>query len=200
MMIHMNIAAIFSRPENITALATGKAGTLLHEDFQDQLQDINYFLEPGYMYFSPTPLVISTVLGSSVGVCLWDEKNHYAGINHFVYPLTRDRLKATPQYGNVATAALIRIMEQAGCRRQHLIAHIMGGANPEETRQKTLGQQNAEVAEAILKRKGIRIVSQDIGGTMGRKLIFDTATGHIIVLKVHKIRKSDWITTEPGRS
>ncbi len=27
---------------------------------------------------------------------------------------------------------------------------------------------------------------------MGRKVMFDTATGHVAILKVHELRRDDW--------
>ena len=74
------------------------------------IKEIDYLLEPGYVYLSRDNSVIRTVLGSCVSVCLWDKVQKYGGINHFLYPAILDKEKATPKYGNVATAALINYM------------------------------------------------------------------------------------------
>lgn len=153
----------------------------------------DYFLQPGYIYFSKTPAVVRTVVGSCVAVCIWDKKLQCGGMNHFLRPWTRDADEATPQYGNVATAALIKIMEDAGCQRQNMVAQITGGAVPDGIEGAGIGSGNVEVAREILTRKGIALVSEDTGGKMGRKLIYDTFTGQLVVLKVHKIRRSDWV-------
>jgi chemotaxis protein CheD len=50
-----------------------------------------------------------------------------------------------------------------------------------------------EIARKILREKGIAIASEDVGGSVGRKIVFDLATGHVAVLKVHKVRDEDWI-------
>jgi len=152
----------------------------------------DYFLQPGYIYFSKTPAIVRTVLGSCVAVTLWDKAQQYGGMNHFLRPWTKDPAEATPQFGNVATAALLQIMEDAGCRREDIVAQITGGAAPDGANESDVGQGNVQVAREILSRKGIPVISEDIGGTMGRKIVFDTYTGQLVVLKVHRIRETDW--------
>jgi chemotaxis protein CheD len=152
-----------------------------------------YHLEPGYMYFSKGPALVRAVVGSCVAVCIWDKALHYGGVNHFLHPATKSPQEATPRFGNVATTALIRLMEEAGCRREDLVAQITGGGFPEGGSGNDIGGENVRVAREILHRKGIPIISEDVGGSMGRKIVFDTATGQLAVLKVHKIRSTDWI-------
>jgi len=151
-----------------------------------------YFLEPGYVYFSRQPTTLRTVVGSCVAVCLYDRILQMGGMNHYLKPHINDQSKATPQYGNVAISALIRMMEEAGSRRRDVVAQVLGGGTPEEVQGEWVGQQNVSIAREILARKGIRIVSEDVGGSVGRKIVFDTGTGEIAVLKVHKLRATDW--------
>ena len=163
------------------------------EDDIDVHDEKDYCLEPGYIFFSKQAIVIRTVLGSCVSVCLWDRKLRYGGMNHFLYPEIYEATKATPQFGNVATTALLNIMEEAGCKRQDLAAQIFGGGYPEETSGTNIGRENVNIARRILSRKGITVVSEDVEGTLGRKILFDLKTGHVAVLKVHKVRNSDWV-------
>ncbi len=155
----------------------------------------DYYLEPGCLCFSATPLVIRTVLGSCVALCLWDKEMRHGGVSHFVRPWAHTPEMATPRYGNAAAIGLIRLLEEAGSQRAHLMALIAGGAVHEEWSEENVGQANIEAVRRVLRRKGIPIASEDVGGTMGRKIMFDTATGQLVVLKVHKIRCTDW---EPG--
>lgn len=151
-------------------------------------------MEPGYIFFSRKPAAVRTVLGSCVAVCLWDRELKFGGMNHFLHPRTTEAVKATPQYGNVATAALIRIMEEAGSQRSDLMAQIVGGAAPEGVTGAHVGLDNVRVAREVLDRKGIQVVSEDTNGYVGRKLLFDTGTGQLAVLKVYKIRATDWLS------
>lgn len=155
-----------------------------------------YLLQPGFMCCLKRPGTLHAVVGSCVVVCLWDMRQRHGGMNHFLYPVMRDPARATPCYGNVATLGLIRMMEEAGCRREDLVAQIIGGACRRHCPGDTLGARNVAAAREILIRKNIHIGSEDIGGTMGRKIAFDTATGHVMVLKVFQIRESDWVREE----
>ena len=153
-----------------------------------------YFLEPGYIYCASEPASVHTVVGSCVAVCVWDRRLHIGGINHFLYPGTSERSEATACYGNVATMALLGMMEEAGCRRHNLLAQILGGAARMTHPGESLGRENVEAARAVLRKRRVTICSEDVGGNMGRKIVFDTVTGHVGVLKVFDLRKEDWIT------
>ena len=160
----------------------------------DSSQGISYYLEPGYIYFNRRVATVRTVVGSCVAVCVWDSQLKCGGMNHFIRPVTFDQERATPQYGNVAIAALIKIMEEAGCERPNLVAQILGGSAPAGAGEGHIGQQNVEIAREMLARKKVAVVAEDVGGNVGRKIAFDTATGQLAVLKVHQLRESDWLT------
>jgi len=151
-----------------------------------------YMLQPGYIYVAKAPTLISTVLGSCVSVVLYDKKKKIGGMNHFRYPYVKERSKMTPVFGNVSTYALINIMLENGSKIKNMIAHLFGGARNPDISDVDIGKENAWIAKKILIRKGIEIVSEDIGGTFGRKIVFNTSNGEIIVLKVERLRRCDW--------
>lgn len=154
-----------------------------------------YFLEPGFIFMAPGAVSIRTVLGSCVAVCLWDKQRPLGGMNHFIHPRLTAGRKPTAQYGDVAMPMLLRMMLEEGCQPSDLTAQIFGGASPPTLSKAIPSEQNIEVARQFLKRRGIKVVSEDVGGTLGRKLLFDVATGQVAILKVHEIRASDW---DPG--
>jgi len=159
----------------------------------DETTPEEYHLDPGYIYFSRIPAVVRTVVGSCVAVCLWDPERKHGGISHFMYPFVREPSQATAQYGNVAIAALVRIMEEAGSENDALLAQIVGGASPGNKSEEDVGTQNVTMARKMLKRKRVTVVSEDVGGMMGRKLVFSTDTGELAILKVRRLRDTDWI-------
>ena len=159
----------------------------------DRPENIDFYLEPGYVYFSRRAANVRTVLGSCVTVCLWDRRLKCGGMTHFLYPSVHEPERATAKYGNVAVLALVKMMKEAGCRNGDLVAQIFGGAYPEGSNGNSVGGENVRVAHAVLERKEVPVISQDVGGMMGRKIVFDTGTGHVAVLKVHKIRDADWL-------
>lgn len=158
------------------------------------IQKNEYFLKKGYIYIPDVPTLISTVLGSGVSVCLWDKKRQCGGMNHFLYPETDNPLEAKSIYGNVATIALVKFFREDGSEVEDLEAQIIGGAVPLDASDDhvAIARGNVTVARKILKRYGIPIVAEDVGGFKGRKVIFNTFTNEVVILHVDRIRREDW--------
>jgi len=151
------------------------------------------FLDPGYVYFTRDAVSIRAVLGSCVSITMWDRRLRCGGMNHYLYPSVLTRMQATPKYGNVAIAVLIKLMLEAGCKPRDIEAQIIGGAFPRSERGTNVGLENVRVARRFLAKRGIGVVSEDTGGSLGRKVIFDVGTGEVAVLKVHRLRRVDWV-------
>lgn len=160
---------------------------------------VTYFLEPGYIFVATRPTVISSVLGSAVSVCIYDRKRKLGGMNQFQLPEVRERDKATARYGNAATLALVRMMEENGCTVKSMEAQIIGGAFNRAVSGEDIGRTNVGVARRVLGRKGVRIVSEDVGGVKGRKVIFNTGVNEVAVMKVDRLRTGDWYPYEEDR-
>ena len=77
-------------------------------------------------------------------------------------------------------------MISMGCKRNRLIAKIFGGASVIQAvpHQINIGQRNISLAREMLKQKTIPIVSSDVGGLLGRKLKFETATGTVMIKRI----------------
>lgn len=165
----------------------------------EQPVPLDYFLKPGYIYLPEKPTVISTVLGSSVSVSLFDRSLKTGGMSHFIFPFSRQAERATALYGNIAVATLVRMMLENGSSLPDLEAQIFGGAFRPEICVRDIGQDNLRVARNILIRKRVRVVSEDVGGELGRKIVFHTHTCEIITLKVDRLRDSDWYPYEGNR-
>jgi chemotaxis protein CheD len=138
------------------------------------------YLYPGQVYTASQPLIVSTILGSCVAVCLWDAQTSIAGINHYLLPSSPVRGQADLRYGNTAIERLIDEMLTAGAAMQRIIAKVVGGASllgiGSEVRQ-SIGDQNVEVARQILQKHAIPVSAEQTGGKRGRKLVFHTGTG-----------------------
>jgi chemotaxis protein CheD len=142
------------------------------------------YLQPGQVFSSADPTEVTTVLGSCVAVCLWDRRMRMGGANHFLLPLLASGANASPRYGNVAIEQLIRDVRGLGCRPQDLTAKVFGGASMIEVFRDVrghLGSKNVEVARHVLQANGIPVVAEDVLGNRGRKLIFHTESGVVLV-------------------
>ncbi len=154
---------------------------------------ITYNLEPGYIFASAHGATIRTVVGSCIAVCVWDEKNMFGGMNHFLYPEILEKGRTTAQYGNIAIPALLRLMEKMGSVKKNIVAQVYGGGKLHTVKENSVGEQNIAIARKLLCKQKIRIISEDVGGAMGRKILFDTESGQVAVLKVHRLREADWV-------
>src|SRR4051812_50134949 len=48
------------------------------------------YLLPGELHASAEQTQVTTILGSCVSVCLWDQKLRIGGMNHFLLPMWRE--------------------------------------------------------------------------------------------------------------
>jgi len=150
---------------------------------------LKHFLFPGTLFADPRDYEISTVLGSCVAVCLWDSVARKGGINHYMLPLWNGEGLATPKYGNIAIEKLMEKVLSVGCKKQYLVAKVFGGANVMNTGNEVfmIGERNIILAHEMLEEYGIPVVASDVGGSVGRKIIMNTATGVILVAKGSRV-------------
>jgi chemotaxis protein CheD len=138
------------------------------------------YLHAGHILVSREPCRITTVLGSCVAVGLWDDESGIGGLNHFLLPERLANGAASPRFGNIAVHALIEGVLAAGARRRSLQAKLFGGACVLRAFRNGgwhLGSKNVEVARRLLLEAAIAIAAEDVEGTRGRKLIFQTHDG-----------------------
>ena len=136
-------------------------------------------LYPGQMFISGEGVLVSTILGSCVAVCLWDPQINLGGINHFLLPSDPLRNNSDLRYGNNAVTTLIEDMVARGAAKQRMIAKIAGGACVLEgfAAKRSIGEQNIAVAQTVLLQHEITVTSEHTGGKRGRKLLFYTGNG-----------------------
>ena len=144
-----------------------------------------HFLFPGTIFAEPAEYQISTVLGSCVAVCLWDQVARRGGMNHMMLPLWNGEGLATPKYGNIAMEKLFAKMLSIGCRRENIVAKVFGGANVSGTGLEVymIGDRNIILAFQMLEELRIPVVAKDVGGRVGRKIMMNSGTGVVLVGK-----------------
>ena len=155
-----------------------------------------FFLKPGYAMANHEASVIRAVLGNCVAVTFFDRNQCFGGMNQFVFPKTTCREDMTAQYGNVGIRALFKMLLDMGANRSGLVAQIIGGSECRIFNDDGLGSQNVSLARAVLAQLNVPVVSEDVGGTMGRKVIYHSGTNEMAVFKVDSLRNSDWF--RPG--
>jgi chemotaxis protein CheD len=147
-----------------------------------------FFLYPGQLVVYREPMNIMTILGSCVSVCLWDTKLRYGGMNHYLLPLWKVQGLRTPKFGNVAIEGLIEEMIRNGSSAKDLVAKVFGGAKVLDTENSVfnIGKKNSELAIEILSKYRINIAVDNTGGLRGRKILFKTNTGEVLMKYIDK--------------
>lgn len=120
-------------------------------------------------------VVISTLLGSCISVCLQDPEARVGGMNHFLLgePGKDHHVSAQDmqRYGIHAMELLINALMRKGASRSRLRAQIYGGANI-VAGLGSIGSSNAEFARRFMHTEGIKIGHCDVGGRHARRVEF----------------------------
>ncbi len=146
------------------------------------------FMLPGEIAVTRVPAIIVTLLGSCVAVCLYNTKEKFGGMNHFMLPTGENR-ESMGKYGDFATKKLIESMLKVDPDPTNIVARIFGGGAVIEHLDKgvDIADKNVEMAERILRQYDIRIIERNTKGGAGRKIYFDNYEG---TAKLEVIKKS----------
>jgi len=104
-------------------------------------------------------------------------------MNHFLLPEvpdgTADGDNAAARYGSVAMELLINHILAQGGRRNRLEVKVFGGAKVIDT-SLDIGAKNAEFALSYIRREGLSLVGQDLGGVAARRIHYFPTTGRVL--------------------
>lgn len=126
-------------------------------------------------------ILITYALGSCIGICLHDATIKLGAMIHIMLPLNMEAGRTnTMKYADTGIRETLKMMEAKGAQRSRITAKIAGGAKMFEVGSGSLGnigERNIESVRLNLKRAGIRLLKEDVGGSVARTLLFDVATG-----------------------
>ena len=126
-------------------------------------------------------MLITYALGSCIGICLYDQRIKLASLIHIMLPLNMEPgRKNVMKYADTGIRETLKMMEAKGASRSRITAKIAGGAKMFEISGGNLGnigQRNIESVHMHLKREGIQLLKEDVGGSVARTLLFDPGTG-----------------------
>jgi len=129
-----------------------------------------------------SPDKLRTVLGSCVGVAIFDRVKKVGGLAHVMLPNSSIGKGDKGKFADTAVDALLDDVIAAGGERKRLTAKISGGASMfGKSVDKGIGYRNIEAVRERLKKHTIRLAAEDVGGTKGRRMILDPATGDVVV-------------------
>jgi chemotaxis protein CheD len=156
------------------------------------------YLKPGDICFSHKPAVISTLLGSCVSVTMFSQRVGAGAICHGLLPSCKGRKPCEcnkfcsegMRYVDCSILRMLGWFEQNGVARKEIDVKVFGGSDmlsgTESAAKVTVGQQNIRMAFQIIEKENLRIAASDVGGLQGRKIMFSTHTGEVLLKRLLK--------------
>ncbi|MCG8408372.1 MAG: chemotaxis protein CheD [Phycisphaerales bacterium] len=129
-----------------------------------------------------SPEKIRTVLGSCIGVALYDRVAKIGGMAHVMLPSSSLGKGDKGKFADTAVDWLLDDVLKAGADKKRVTAKITGGASMFGTQVDSgIGDKNAKAVKDRLSHHSVRLAAEDIGGTKGRKMQLDPGTGQVEV-------------------
>jgi chemotaxis protein CheD len=135
-------------------------------------------------------VIVTLGLGSCVAIMLYDGQAHAGAMAHVLLPsksLARD-LGNPAKFPETAVPLLVTRLTQLGAEPRRLVAKLAGGASmfaqlmtPGTVQ---MGERNVAAAHDALRRAGIPLVREAVGGGAGRSVRFYVSDGRVEVRSV----------------
>ena len=145
-------------------------------------QQVSSSLRMGEMDVACVDGKLRTLLGSCVGLALYDRRQRIGGLAHIVLPEARGKSQRPGKYVDTAIPLLVSQMRDVAESDLRLSAKIAGGASMFATSEAgNIGQQNVAACEDALKALRIPIVARHCGGEQGRRMTLEIANGNVVI-------------------
>jgi len=129
-------------------------------------------------------------LGSCVAVIVHDAKSGVGGLAHIVLPsqsLSRDRANPA-RSADSAIPMLVEQMADHGAAPNRIVARLVGGASMFADLLATgtvhIGERNIVACRLALRKAGIPVIAEAVGGKKSRSVWFDVGKGMVTVRSV----------------
>jgi chemotaxis protein CheD len=154
---------------------------------------------PGDYYVTRENIGLTTVLGSCVAACIWDQTLPAGGMNHFMLPggAASDTAGSSARYGLYAMEVLINELVKIGAKKSNLRAKVFGGGKVlRNMTTLNVGARNAAFVLDFLQTERIPIVAQDLEDVYARKVHFLPLTGRALVKRIDPEADTELIKSE----
>jgi chemotaxis protein CheD len=135
-------------------------------------------------------VIVTLGLGSCVAIMLHDPRAGAGAMAHILLPsksLARDTLNPA-KFPETAVPLLVERLVALGAESRHLVAKLAGGASmfaqlmtPGSVQ---MGERNVVAARDVLRRAGIPLTGEAVGGGAGRSVRFHVADGRVEIRSV----------------
>ena len=116
------------------------------------------------------------------------------GLAHILLPAPHGRIPPSGggAFASLAIPALVQELCALGCHRRELRAKVTGGSHMFSfgaTERETLGERNIRAALQALSKESIDVAGMDVGGSWGRTVVADLATGAVRISSLRRDAK-----------
>lgn len=130
-----------------------------------------------------SPVILRTILGSCVGICLYDPEVKVGGLSHIMLPSSKKPSNNLKKYADTAIPMMIDEMVKLGADKKRIFAKLAGGAtmfkHTENSLMGDIGKNNISSVKEILGSLNIPVFSDELGGDYGRTIDFYLETGEL---------------------
>lgn len=123
-------------------------------------------------------------IGSCLVVTLYDSKNKIGALAHTMLPArSNPGPEGDTRYVENAVDEMLKKLKEQGSETENLEAKLIGGANMFNAFESDIGKGNVSSAKEKLRKEGISVIGECVGGSQGRSVEFSVASG-IVTVKV----------------
>lgn len=138
----------------------------------------------------PADVLVTYALGSCVCITIYDAIAKVGGLLHILLPESAvDPIKARQQpfmFADTGIPLLFHGAYALGARKDRLVTRIAGGSQMNAMCSfLDVGLKNVEATRLTLRRNGVKVVSEAVGGKSARTVRLDIATGEMFLQETH---------------
>lgn len=153
-------------------------------------------IQAGQIVYSFTPACVRAVCGNGAIVTMYDPIHKIGGMVHCVFPDMKGFSSVSNYHADTAIEGLYASLSKQSPLSRFAEAQLFGGGHYYGLKRER-AEQLVEKMRVVLRALKVKIISEDIGGTMGRKVVLNTFSGETVVYKTKNIRRSDWMPEFP---
>lgn len=117
-------------------------------------------------------MLVTYALGSCIGICLYDPLPKLGALVHIMLPLNLETGRTHPlKYADTGIREALKQMVLSGANKSRITAKIAGGAKMFDVSGNSslgnIGQRNIESVRIVLRKEGVRLLKEDVGGLGG---------------------------------
>ena len=146
-------------------------------------------IHPGEMCVTASTEGLTTILGSCVAACVRDTRTGVGGMNHFMLPPATEHHDDDDECDGVDDIErLVDAVLAHGCgERARLELKLVGGSRLHSGAPDT-GTRTIHFARRFAAAARLTVVAEDVGGLLGRDVIYWPGTGQLQIRKLRGVQ------------